>query len=218
MNFGIFKEALVVKLRILSDDARRRRAHRRPPPRPASVASRPSRPPQPQIPLPLSVASPRLTPLAVSTGPRRSPSSIAWSIALVERARRSVARDATTTCLVLNYFQIENPAPGGNGVQIDVGDRWQHRLFASTRRRPSHCRRNCPTTAGDGARTARGGGSTPSPSSTNRAGVLADQSLFESMVASSWKGARKFHYVGIDSTALVVDFLGPGFETRDYLG
>ena len=58
----------------------------------------------------------------------------------------------------------------------------------------------------------------PSQSSTNRAGVLADQSLFESMVTSSWKGARKFHYVGIDSTALVVDFLGPGFETRDYLG
>ena len=135
--------------------------HRRPPPRSASVASRPSRPPQPPIPLPLSVASPRLTPSAVSSGPRRSPSSIARSIALVERARRSVARDATTTCLVLNYFQIENPAPGGNGVQIDVGDRWQHRLFASTRRRPSHCRRNCPTTAGDGARTrtARGGGS-----------------------------------------------------------
>ena len=58
----------------------------------------------------------------------------------------------------------------------------------------------------------------PSQSLTNRAGVLADQSLFESMVSSTWRGARKFHYVGIDSTAKPRALLGPGSKTRATLG
>ena len=58
----------------------------------------------------------------------------------------------------------------------------------------------------------------PSQSSTNRAGVLADRSLFESMVASSWKDAKKFHYIGIDSTAETRALLRPGSKTRAALG
>ena len=71
------------------------------------------------------------------------------------------------------------------------------------RRRVDALARSCPTTAGDGgARTARGGGSTaPSQSSRNRAGVLADPSLFEETVPSTWKSAENGFYVGIDSTA-----------------
>ena len=58
----------------------------------------------------------------------------------------------------------------------------------------------------------------PSQSSTNRAGVLADRSLFESMVTSTWKDAKKFHYVGIESTAETRALLGPGSKTRAMLG
>ena len=41
----------------------------------------------------------------------------------------------------------------------------------------------------------------PSQSSRNQAGVVADPSLFESMVSSTWNGVRRGFYVGIDSTA-----------------
>ena len=58
----------------------------------------------------------------------------------------------------------------------------------------------------------------PSQSLTNRAGVLADQSLFESMVSSTWNDARNDFYVGIDSTAETRALLGPGSKTRATLG
>ena len=41
----------------------------------------------------------------------------------------------------------------------------------------------------------------PSQSLRNQAGVVADPSLFESMVPSTWKGVRRGYYVGFDSTA-----------------
>ena len=58
----------------------------------------------------------------------------------------------------------------------------------------------------------------PSQSLINRAGVLTDPSLFESMAYSTWNDARNDFYVGIDSTAETRALLGPGSKTRAALG
>ena len=58
----------------------------------------------------------------------------------------------------------------------------------------------------------------PSQSLRNQAGVVADRSVFETINTSTWSGAGKGFYVGIDSTAKTQVLLWSGSKTRAALG
>ena len=100
---------------------------------------------------------------------------------------------------------------------VDIADWQRPRRSSSPANRqqrssstPSAVRRA--TAAADG-----GGGGWWIAAETNRRARSPVHLDFEMVALSTWRGAQKGAHVGIDSTSLVVDFLQPGFETRENL-